>query len=101
MTKDKKNKSKVINFREKFFKKRVVEEGKDYVNSFVGECPECSGCGIIYKACVDYYEKIDKNEPVDEEEMACMQCGGVGSIFYDANNIQQNCHDIPEKNGTK
>jgi len=89
MTKNKKNKSNVINFREKFFKKRVLEEGKDYINSFVGECPECLGCGITY------------NEPVEEEEMLCMQCGGVGSVFYDANNIQKNCNDTPEKNGTK
>ena len=61
-------KNNIIIFSEHFIKKRIIEEGKIYINELVGECCECSGEGFINEG---------------DTEMVCICCDGTGVIYHD------------------
>ena len=60
-------KNNIIIFSDHFIKKRIIEEGKIYINELVGECCECSGEGFINEADI---------------EMICIYCDGTGAIYH-------------------
>ena len=62
----------IIDFSEKFMKKRILKERKSYSNEIVGECFECSGDGIVL---------------AEDEIVECISCEGVGTIYYGKENI--------------
>tara|TARA_B100001057_G_scaffold52640_1_gene46816 strand:- start:200 stop:427 length:228 start_codon:yes stop_codon:yes gene_type:complete len=68
-------KNNIIIFSEHFIKKRIIEEGKKYINELVGECCECNGEGFINESNI---------------EMVCICCDGTGIIYHD--NEKLNCN---------
>ena len=60
-------KNNIILFSEYFIKKRIIEEGKIYINELVGECCRCSGEGFINEG---------------DTEMVCICCDGTGVIYH-------------------
>ena len=68
-------KNNIIIFSKHFIKKRIIEEGRTYINELVGECCECSGEGFIYESDI---------------EMVCICCDGTGVIYYDKKKLNWN-----------
>ena len=65
-------KNNIIDFSEKFMKKRILKEKKSYSNEIVGECFECSGDGVVL---------------AEDEIEECISCDGLGTIYYGEVNI--------------